>query len=252
MAAQGFLGAGDIYIARQVDGVWQKPQGPFNGEKFEIKPNVTLKEQASRGKLTYGQIIETVALQEPADLTVDLTQVDRSTLSIALLGTVAALSQASGSLASEAVVAEPGSWNTLSKAAFTGAMTVKDVSDTTTYVEGVDYIMNRELGWIKPLEDGAIGEGDTYHVSGDYAAISGSEIKGSTQAQLRVRFTFDGINYADSLPVIVTVHEAVIAATTAFDFLASDFAKVSMPGRMKTPAGYTEPFTVALRNAAHA
>ena len=47
----------------------------------------------------------------------------------------------------------------------------------------------------------------------------------------------------------MTVHEAVIAADAAFDFLGDDFATVTMPGRMKTPAGFTEPFTVHLRNA---
>ena len=42
MAARGFLGAGDLYIARQVSGVFQPFTGPFECTKFEIKPNVEL------------------------------------------------------------------------------------------------------------------------------------------------------------------------------------------------------------------
>ena len=42
MAARGFLGAGDLYIARYVNGVLQAYQGPFEASKFEIKPNVDL------------------------------------------------------------------------------------------------------------------------------------------------------------------------------------------------------------------
>ena len=34
-----------------------------------------------------------------------------------------------------------------------------------------------------------------------------------------------------------------------FDALADDFNTVSLPGRMKTPSGFTEPFTVHLRDA---
>ena len=71
-----------------------------------------------------------------------------------------------------------------------------------------------------------------------------------TQAQIRARFLLDGVNFADDTPCIVTIHEAVIAADSAFDFLADDFNAVSLPGRMKTPTGFTEPYTVALRDAA--
>ena len=36
---------------------------------------------------------------------------------------------------------------------------------------------------------------------------------------------------------------------TISDFLSDNFATVTMPGRMKTPTGYTEPFNVHLRTA---
>lgn len=249
MAARGFLGAGDLYMARQVAGVWENYSGPYEATKVEIKPNVELKEQVSKGRSTYGQVIETVAIAQPSDLSIDLAEVNKESLAIALLGTTAALAQSSGSLTDEVLVAKLDKWVPLSKAALTGAQTVNHTTGTPVYVEGTDYLVNKQLGWIKALVGGAITEGQSVEVSTTYAAITGTEIKGSTQTQLRVRFKLDGKNFADDLPCIVTVHEAVIAADAAFDFLGDDFATVTMPGRMKTPAGFVEPFTVHLRDA---
>lgn len=249
MAARGFLGAGDVYLARQVSGVWEEYAGPYECSKFEIKPNVELKEQVSKGRSTYGQVIETVAIAQPSDLSVDLTEVNKESLAIALLGTTAVLTQASGSLVAEDMTAVHDKWVPLTKAALSGATTVTNSAAAITYVEGSDYIVNKQLGWIKALSDGDITDAQALKVSSAYDAITGTEIKGSTQTQLRVRIKLDGKNFADDLPCIVTVHEAVIAADAAFDFLSDDFATVTMPGRMKTPTGYTEPFTVHLRDA---
>lgn len=249
MAARGFLGAGDLYISRQVGGVFQPFTGPFECTKFEIKPNIELKEQVSKGRTTYGQVIESVAIPQPADLTVDLAEVNKESLAIALLGTTAALSQASGTLSAVDVVADLDNWVELTKAALTGTATVTNSGATVTYVEGTDYILNRQLGWFKAITGGAISDGATVKLTSTYAAITGTEIKGATQAQVRAKFKLDGKNFVDDLPCIVTVHEAIIAADAAFDFLADDFNTVSLPGRMKTPSGFVEPFTVHLRNA---
>ena len=149
MAARGFLGAGDLYLARQVAGVWEDYSGPYECSKFEIKPNVELKEQVSKGRESYGQVIETVAIQQPADLSVDLAEVNKETLAVALLGTVAALSQSSGTISNEAVTAKLDKWVPLSKANFTAPLVVTNVAGSTTYVLGVDYLENRQLGWLK-------------------------------------------------------------------------------------------------------
>lgn len=249
MSARGFLGAGDLYISRYVNGAFEDWKGPYECSKFEIKPNIELKEMVSKGKTTYGQVIESVALQQPADFTVELPEVNKESLSIALLGSTAALSQTSGSLSNEAVVTKLDAWIALTKANWSAAPTVTNVAGTTTYVEGTDYIVNRTLGWIKTLVGGAITDGTTVHVDVTYDAITGTEIKGAVSADVRARFKLDGVNQVDKAPVIVSVHEVVIAADSALDFLADDFNTVSMPGRMKTPTGFTEPFTVHLRNA---
>lgn len=249
MSARGFIGAGDLYIARYVNGAFEDWKGPYECTKFEIKPNVELKEMTSRGKTTYGQVIESVALQQPADLTVELPEVNKESLAIALLGTTAALTQSSGTLTDEAFTASLDAWVPLSKANWSAAPVVTNSAGTTTYVNGVDYIYNADLGWVKCLSSGAITAAQALLLDVAYDAITGTEIKGATSADVRARFKLDGKNQADGLPCIVSVHEVVVAADSAFDFLADDFNSVSLPGRMKTPAGMTEPFTVHLRNA---
>lgn len=317
MTARAFLGAGDLYLAPFVNGVAGDWSGPYECNQFEIKPNVNLLEQTSKGRDTYGQVVETVALNQPSDLTVALTEVNRETLAIALLGTTIALTQAGGTLTNQAVTAKANKWVEVGKimlteasvtvagaavaASVTGAiaadvLTVSAVSSGTlsvgqaisgsgmtagtkilsqltgtpggvgtykvnnsqtfasgaitgaassgTYVNGVDYLLNARQGWVKMIAGGGIVDGQPLKVSGPYAAVSGSDIRGATQAQLRVKMRLDGKNHVDDEPVTVTVHEAVIAADAAFDFLSDGFATVTMPGRMKTPAGFPAPFNI--------
>ncbi len=248
MTARGFLGAGDLFIARQVAGVYGPYLGPFEASKFEIKPNVDVKEQTSKGRDTYGQVIETVALAKAADLTVELSEVNKESLTIALLGTASAISGSAGSVVAEVSIGKMNAWQALAHEQVS-AVVVKDTSATTTYVNGVDYIVNPRLGWYKVLPGGSIVDADSLKISYTYSAITGTKIAGGTNAQIRAKFKLDGKNFADDQPCIVTVHEGVIASSSAFDFLSGDFAKVTMPGKMKTPVGYTEPFTVELRDA---
>lgn len=243
MAARGFLGAGSVFLRRYVNGALAGWQGPYEATKFEIKPNVELKEMVSKGRDTYGQVIESVAIPQPADLTIDLAEVNKESLAIAMLGTVAALSQTGGSLTDEAlndVVLD--TWIPLTKYNLTGTQTLKKGS--TVLVQGVDYIVDKPMGWVKVLSTGSVIANDDLTFSSTYGAATGAEIKGMTDAQLRVQVRFEGKNFVDGLPVRVLVYEAVIAADSAFDFLQDDFAAISLPGRMKTPAGYNEPFVI--------
>lgn len=245
MAARGFLGAGDLYIARYVGGVPGPYAGPYECSKFEIKPNVNLVEMTSKGRTTYGQVIESVTIPQPADLTVELPEVNRETLAIALLGTTAAVSQTAGTLTDEVVsVSGLDQWLPLSKHSF--AVITAETSADVPLTEGEDFIVDKQLGWIKVLStnNNSVIAGNTIKVSGSYQATTGDEIKAMTNPQLRARFKLVGKNFADDLPYTVTVHEAVIAADSAFDFLQDNFGTIALPGRMKTPAGFTEPATV--------
>lgn len=322
--ARGFLGAGDGYIARYANGAFQAYEGPFEFGKFELKPNSDLKELVSKGRNTYGQIIESVPVPGPFDFTVEIREVNKTSLAYALMGTTADVAQAAGTLSNEALTASLDKWSESSKVNFTGSMTVtggavatsvtgaiaattltvsawtsglvtpgqvlsgsgmtvgtkvvKQLTSTetdgalgkkgtyqvsasqtfasgaitgaagTAYDEGEDFIVNATLGWVKALSTGAITDGEPLKVSGAYGAVAGKEISGGTESQIRAKFKLDGVNFVDNAPCITTVHEAVISADAAFDFLADDFNNVTLKGKPKTPAGFVAPFTVRLLN----
>lgn len=247
MAARGFLGAGDLYIARFSNGVAGPLEGPFEAGKFEIKPNSDLKEMMSKGKTTYGQVIETAVLPKPFDLTVELREVNKAGLALALFGTVDVLTQAQATVVDEVITAKSDKWVSLANARVSSVV-VTNSAGSTTYVNGTDYIVSAEIGAIKVLSTGAIADAASLKVDYTAAAISGSKITGGTDSAIRAKFVLDGVNFADNSPYKVTVYEAVIGASGAFDFLNSDFNSITMPGRMKTPTGYTGPFLIELKS----
>lgn len=250
MSARGFLGAGDLYIDRydEVAGAYTGLQGPFEAKQFEIKPNVDLKELPSRGRTTYGQNIESVALPKPVDFSIEMPEVNKAALAIALLGNSQALNQGSGAWAGEPVlVLNKDAWLDLGKQNVVEAgFSLTNAAGTTTYVLGTDYEVNYRMGWLRILPGSAIAKNDVVEVTGTYNAVSGTSIVGAVNSQIRARFFLDGINWADRKAVHVDVYEAVIAATSAFDFLSENFASIKLPGKLKTPTGRTEPFKVSL------
>lgn len=252
MSSRGFLGAGDLYISRYnpATGQFDPFQGPYESTKFEIKPNVELKEMSSRGRSTYGQVIESVALPQPADFTLELAEINKESLTIALLGEQTAINQGSGTVTDEVLTAKKGAWAELAhRNLATTGFVLTDSAGTTTYVLGTDYEVNYRLGWVKILTGSAIVEGASLKADYTYNAVTGTQIRGAVNSQIRAKFRLDGVNFADQLPVIVDVYEAIISADSAFDFLSGDFATLSLPGRLKTPVGKTEPFTVQLLDA---
>lgn len=249
MSARGFLGAGDLYIARYniVTASFDAYKGPFEAGKYEIKPNTDTKDLTSKSRNNYGGLLESVNLPKPFDFTAELRNIDTDAVAIAMLGTLSALTQASGSVlvgAPEAVtVTETGKWYPLAHKAV-AAVVVKDVTNATTYVLGTDYLLNAQLGWIQAIAGGGIDPLDVLHVSYTYPAFTASRIKGGTSTQIRAKLMLDGINYADSSKCIVEALEVTVAASSPFDFLADNFNTLTLGGRMKTPVGGDTPFTV--------
>ncbi len=248
MAARSFMGAGDIYIDRVVGGVSQGMGGPIYADKFEIKPSVDVKEATSKGRYNYGQVLDTVNLAQPTDFTIDLSEVTGDILVMAFLGTTTALNQTSGSLTAADVTIKKDKWVDIGKKNLATTVTVTNSGATVTYVENTDYVLNRPLGWIKVLTGSVIADAAALKVTAAYSAATGTVISGSTLTEVRAYIVFDGVNQADGTQVTVDVWEAVVSADSAFDFLADDFGNVSLKGRLKTPIGKSEPYTVTVQN----
>lgn len=249
MSSRGFIGAGDLYVSRYdpATASFLPFVGPIETTKFEIVPKTELKEQVSKGRNTYGQVIESVALAQPFEFTADFAEVTGATLVNAFLGTETPIAQAAGVMTEKTVTAREDGWVEIGALNISAVgLLVQDSTKTTTYVLGTDYEINRRLGTIKALSSGSIADAAVLKINGNLLALDGTQIAGGTEAQIRAKFKFDGKNMVDGKAVIVDVHEVVIAADSAFDFLADDFNTVSLPGKLKTPAGKAEPFTVKI------
>jgi hypothetical protein len=249
MAARSFLGAGDVYIDRLVDGVRQGQVGPIYANKLEIQPNVDTKQSTSKGRYDYGQVLESVNLAQPAEFTIELKEATGDILTMAFLGTSASYSAASGTMVDQArVVTAKGTWLPLGHKNLDDTITVENAGGTVTYVEGTDYKLNRPLGLLMILPGSVIAAAATVNVSGAYSAVSGTLIQGATRTEVRAEIVFDGINQADGTQVTVNIWEAVLSADSAFDFLADDFGNISLTGTLKTPTGKSAPFEVLVQD----
>ena len=242
--ARAFIGSGDLSIRRIVAGAPQPIRGPFAAQKVELKPNIEKKEMTSRGRYDYGDTLESANLIRPAEFTLELSQVDRETLLMAFMGEEVAVSQTASTISAVEVTVSVGGWAEIGSKYLSNVVVTDGGTVPVTYVAGVDYVLNTSFGWIKALEGGALASGGTVEVSANVRAATGTAIRGSRQKEIRVELFLDGANQVDGSPVEVQVYEALLAPDSAFDFLAEDFAVITLTGTLKTPANRTEPYVV--------
>jgi len=245
--AQGFIGAGDLYAAL-IDAAGNV--GPYidfgNVTKLGIQPASQIKEQKSKKRDSYGQVMEIVALQDTAQLSATLETVNRIGLRYAFMGEDAAYTQASGSVTDEPIVAQLDGWVKLAGEEIS-AVTVENTAGSTTYVAGTDYDVNTRLGMIRAKTGGAITEGQALNVSYTRAAFTGAAIRGNVKPQIRARLLLDGKNLVDDSIGIMDIWEVVLSTSSEFDWFSDDWNTVELQGRLKTPVGKTEPFVYRAR-----
>jgi len=240
--ADSFLGAGDLYFDRlTAAGVSQGAKLEGACSKFALNPESEIKEQTGKGRTNYGQVVAAATLPGKTNISLTLNQLDAQNLAVAFLGDVAAGSQASGSIdvgSPVAVTAIADRYVEIGKEQLSNVV-VKDDTDTTTYVEGTDYVLNARLGMIKALSTGAITGGDVLHISGDYAAITFEKITGGSSPIIRARLVLDGVNYVNGRNCKVVVKSARLKPSTEVDFLSDDFLPLELEGVCEIPEGDT-------------
>ena len=256
--AEAFIGAGDVWINPQDPANptnylgWV---GPIEASKFEPKANSTIKEVKSKSRDKYGQVIGSVALQDPAEITVTLAEATAANLAMLFSGDVVSITAQTGST----VTGEAGTLRTsgglaLAKQGLTTAPVVVH-GGGTAYVEGTDYAVNRRMGLVSVIAGSTLATAVAaatitgLAVTTDYVAgaIGGTRVRGNTQPRLKAWLKFDGINQLNGRAVICEVWQAVLTPNAGFDFLADNAAELPLTGRMETPTGKTEPFVVDYR-----
>lgn len=220
----------------------------IDADKFEIKPSFEEKTSQSRSHLDYGQARASVVLAKPTEITVDLSASSVKALAMQFQGLVQSLSQSAGSLVIEAVdIPAIGVWYPVGKRNLVEAgFKVTNLDGVTIYQRGTHYEVNWLRGEIRfiPGASGGPAAGDTVEVSCSYTPVDGSKILGGRVTQVRAKLRFDGQNMVNGEPMEVDVHEANLGASSGFDFLSSDFAAITLTGKIVIPAGKTEGYEV--------
>lgn len=246
LTARGFLGAGNLQFSLIVAGIAQGYGSIRETSKFEIKPNSDIKELESKGKDTYGQVIETTAVAKPSDVSINLREADYENLLLSFMGSDGVgINQAAATVVDEVVIMKIGKYTELANRNLASAgFILTDTSAVTTYTLGVDYEVIYLTGQVRALAGGAITELQSCKVDYSAAAMTSKKIMGATQTSIRAKILFTGKNIADDTPVLLTCWEGVFTPDSAFDLLANDFGEVTLKGKLKTPAGKTSPFEV--------
>lgn len=240
--AESLLCAGDVYLDRlDGDGTTNGYLLTGNAVKLEIQPQAEIKEQTSKGRATYGQVLASVAINQPAQLTIDLNQLDRTNLAMAFMGTDSDIAVTGASVSDEAVTAQHDKYTPL-EYRDVSSVVVTDSTGVTTYVADTDYTVNARTGMIMALSTGDIADAESLLVSYTYATHAGYKVVGGTQPTIRARILMDGKNLVNDRSCFVTIWEAQVTPASPVDFLADEFAALSLTGTMLTPTGKSSPF----------
>lgn len=244
----GLLAEGTLYLNREVDSVasgWKKIPGLA---EFTITNKSDIKEQISKDKGSYGQVTASVAIPKPAELKVRITNFDRISLAMALMGDDADLTASAGTVTAEEVVAKLGVYVPLAQRSITAASVAVTEAVASTpalvFVENVDYRINYTLGMIEAVTGGLIVDDKALHIAYTHKAIAGFVVSGATKPQIQGALKLDGRNLSDGKELIINVDRALLVADGDVNFMDDKFVEIGFAGRMETLVNKITPYTV--------
>jgi len=239
----GLLLAGDLYGNRVVNGVSTGWLLMGNALKCEVKENADRKDRPSKGKTTYGQNLDSVFVKKPADISIELDEVDSNNIALLWLGDASDESVTGASVTDEVLTAKIDVYQDFANR-FVSSVVVQDVTDITTYVEGTDYELIAHLGMIKVLSGGSITLGDVLHIDYAYASSTSKKVTGGTNSSIKIALRLDGTNLATQTDVLFNAFEAVLAPDGGIDLLADDFTKLPLSGTLNLVPGKPSPYEI--------
>ena len=240
----GLLLAGDVYFDRLTDqGASTGLVGPINTTQLSLNTPSESVERTSKKKNSYGQVLDSVVLAQPSELTIAIDDQPADILALALLGDLEDLNQASGSVVDNVVTLPTGNkWVKLAHGNLGATVTAKLAADDSP-ISTAAFEVNYSLGLVRSTPGGSLDDAETaIKLTYDHAAITGSRIKGAARPTIRVRIYLDGTNLATGLPVKCNIPEAVVAPSDALDLMASEYVTTTLSGKVKLLDGETSPF----------
>lgn len=254
----GFLGSGVVRINRKdpTTGSFLGWTKPIYASRFELQAAAELRELPSKGRDDFGQVIGSVAVQQPATFSMTLQDADKDAMTLMFLGDQAALTQATTAVVDELVRARTG-FDIRVAGQNISSVVITSSPSGTSYVLNTDFrVANARLGIIEVIAGSSLATaiaaapqdvGLPLLVDYTPGALSGTQIRGSTQPSLRAAISFDGKNQESGKDANVEIWEVVLTPDAGFDFLGDDWAEVPLTGRMIKPVDKPSPFVINLR-----
>jgi hypothetical protein len=208
-----------------------------NCTDFKVTTAIDKKEHYSSRSGTKTKDAEKV-IQQTATGSFTLDDLLNENLRIYLMAiAVHDVAQSSGSAASQAVVAELDKWIDLGKLKISNVV-VTDETDATTYVLGTDYELDTEVGLIRPLSGGNIGDGDTLHVSYDYADVTTKKMSAASTTTIEGHIYF----VADPPAGKIADIKGYVALSPKGDLstIGDDFTNIQFDAEFLSGYGYGE------------
>lgn len=225
---------------------------PAEVGSLQIEETSEIKTLKSKGRDTYGQVIATVTLKNPAKLKMTLNEVDPQALAVALLGEAATFTEAAGTVASgdpTEVTLIPGRWvplphrNITPHVALTSPIVIATDETTPVSIPLDDVEIDHRLGLVKYVGD-TLTAPTACTLTYKYGGVSGLRISGSVQPTVKMRILLDGKNLVSGEDVRVLIDEATLTPSSPIDFAADDWSTIELEGELTTLAGKSSPYVV--------
>lgn len=246
MGAENYtLGKGILYFNRK-----DMNTGEFMGERdlgnapaFSFNIAIErLEHFSSRGGLRVKD--KSIISQLTPSCSFTLDEITAENFEILALATVSEVKQVSGNATDEEHIAHLGKYISLSKREVSNVV-VKDDTGATTYVAGVDYLVEKtkkddQIGRVLILATGNIGEGDNLKISFDYAQASYKEVKLFTETQVEGELRFVSDNPAGTQTEL-RAWRVSLTPSSDVGFISDDWSTIQFQGEiLKDEANHPE------------
>lgn len=250
----GLKFAGKCYFNRKyADGTRSGLLAVDNATQVQITPKGKREDRISREPGTYGQILDSATMVEPAEFSWQMDGIDHSALAIVLQGQATAYEVTGGTATAETLTFSSMGGHRVARGRITAVTTLTNAGASVTYD---DYTTEPVLGLVIPTPGGdlalaiAASLAETpssplaTKVTYTYPSATGYTITGAVEAEVTGSMLVYLENQVDGRTGVLEIDEVVVQASAAFDAVAEKLQTASLKGIMRTLAGATEPFRV--------
>lgn len=216
---QSYIGKGSFYARVKGAAAGMLPLGNISAANVRItedKKELLDYQSAGGGQANALRRIQTV------ELGLTMRDLDTGNIAKGLFGSASVIAAATA--VTETVTAYEDALTPLGKAGVTN-LVVKDVTDTTTYVAGIDYALVRSGLWV--YASGAITDAATLHLTYDHLAQN--VVQALVNAGLEYEVFLDGLNEAQSgKAVAINFHRLRFGPVADWGLIADDYGEFAL------------------------